>query len=175
MENNENNLPGWVLSDDSEGSLSGFSESDIQSDRALSSGDETDSDADNANNQERWVVNDRSAQQKSAFSGPAPGPNAVLGPDENELDFFHVFFPDFLLEILITQTNLYARQKQQTHPDPSWIPVTRDEMKAWLGMRVAMSILHLPQTSMYWSTDPLFGNLNIRKVMKRDRFDKISQ
>ena len=28
---------------------------------------------------------------------------------------------------------------------------------------------------MYWSTDSLFGNLNIRRVMKRDRFDKISQ
>lgn len=33
----------------------------------------------------------------------------------------------------------------------------------------------LPQTAMYWGTDPLFGNLNIRRVMIRDRFNKISQ
>ena len=28
---------------------------------------------------------------------------------------------------------------------------------------------------MYWATDPLFGNLFIPRVMKRDRFDKICQ
>ena len=38
-----------------------------------------------------------------------------------------------------------------------------------------MSVLHLPQRAMHWSTDSLFGNLAIKKVMTRDRFDKISQ
>ena len=90
-------------------------------------------------------------------------------------DFFLLFFPAFLFELIVNQTNLYARQRQQTRPDPRWTPVTEEEMKAWLGMRVAMSILYLPQTAMYWSTDSLFGNLAIKKVMTRDRFDKISQ
>ena len=44
-----------------------------------------------------------------------------------------------------------------------------------ISVRVYMSILELPQIAMYWSTDALFGNLNIRRVMKRDRFDKIYQ
>ena len=33
----------------------------------------------------------------------------------------------------------------------------------------------LPQMAMYWSTDSLFGGLGIKKIMKRDRFDKICQ
>lgn len=33
----------------------------------------------------------------------------------------------------------------------------------------------LPQLPMYWSSDKLFGNLSIRRIMKRDRFDKIQQ
>ena len=38
-----------------------------------------------------------------------------------------------------------------------------------------MSVLHLPENSMYWSKDFMFGGLFIPKVMKRDRFDKIAQ
>ena len=89
--------------------------------------------------------------------------------------FFLLFFQALLFELMVNQTNLYARQRQQTRPDPRWTPVTGEEMKAWLGMQVAMSILQLPQTAMYWSTDSLFGNIPITKVMTRDRFDEISQ
>ena len=121
------------------------------------------------------MENDQIARPKAQFYGPVPGANAVLGPDENELDFFLLFFPAFLFELIANQTNLYARQRQQTRPEPRWTPVTEEEVKAWLGMRVAMSVLHLPQTVMYLSTDSLFGNLAIKKVMTRDRFDKISQ
>lgn len=28
---------------------------------------------------------------------------------------------------------------------------------------------------MYWSTDPVYGGLSVRRVMKRDRFNKIQQ
>ena len=89
--------------------------------------------------------------------------------------FFLLFFPAFLFELRVNQTKLYARQRQQTRSDPRWTPVTGEELKAWLGMRVAMRIVQLPQTAMYWSADSLFGNLPIKKVMTRDIFDKISQ
>ncbi|MCG8074811.1 MAG: hypothetical protein JAY75_01030 [Candidatus Thiodiazotropha taylori] len=141
----------------------------------LSDGESNGSDDDANAQQARWQVNDRSDVGKSPFGGPQPGPTIILGPEDNELDFFNLFFPRFLLELIVAQTNLYARQKNAQRPDPNWREVSMREMLAWLGMRVYMSILQLPQTAMYWSTDSLFGNLNIRRVMKRDRFDKISQ
>ena len=122
-----------------------------------------------------WRVNDRSDHAKQQFTGPQPGTNVILGPDATEFDFFELFFPAFLLQLIVRQTNLYARQKIAQKPDPTWREVSLPEMKAWLGIRVYMSIVQLPQVPMYWSTDALFGNLSIRRVMKRDRFNKISQ
>ena len=60
-------------------------------------------------------------------------------------------------------------------PDHRWILVEKDEMKAFLGLRIYMSIVNLPETRMYWAKDHLFGNFGISHVMTRDRFDKISQ
>lgn len=57
----------------------------------------------------------------------------------------------------------------------NWSPVTVEDVQAYLGIRVYMSILALPNIDMYWSTDPVFGNLFTQKVMKRDRFDKMTQ
>lgn len=122
-----------------------------------------------------WSVNDRTPILKRAFRGPEPGATSIMDPDANELDFFHLFFPKHLVEAVVRQTNLYARQKIAVKPDPNWVEVTERELLAWFGIRVYMSILQLPVTAMYWSKDSLFGNLNIRRVMKRDRFDKISQ
>ncbi|XP_045184371.2 piggyBac transposable element-derived protein 4-like [Mercenaria mercenaria] len=126
-------------------------------------------------NNDTWSVNDKTPRPKRPFIGPEPGPTTLLSPDDKEWDFVELFFPVMLIELLVKQTNLYASQKQSRKPDPSWRQVTFVEMKAWLGICVYMSIIQLPQTQMYWSTDKTFGNLSIRKVMKRDRFMKILQ
>jgi hypothetical protein len=44
-----------------------------------------------------------------------------------------------------------------------------------MGMRIYMSVIHLPETSMYWSTDYMFGKFFLPTVMTRDRYYKISQ
>lgn len=202
MENHENRPieNGRVESDISDGEWSGYDGESLQSDISIESvsssisrvssvntadlsdwndaptDPESDSDGeDGAERRQRWKVNDRSNLQKQPFGGPQPGSTVILGPDSNELDFFQLFFPQFLIELLVEQTNLYARQKIAQKPDPNWRNVTDREMMAWLGVRVYMSLIVVPQTAMYWSKDPLFGNLSIRRVMKRDRFDKISQ
>ena len=154
--------------------FSGYSEDEMDSDRAYSSENNNSGQSGSESKQENgpdesWVVNDRTARPKFPFFGPVPGANVVLGPNENKLDFFLLFFTAFLFEIMVNQTNLYARQRQQICHDPRWTPVTVEEVKAWLGLRVAMSILYMPQTAMYWSIYPLFANLQMKKVV-RDRF-----
>ena len=70
---------------------------------------------------------------------------------------------------------MYAQQNIAVKPDHRWIPVEKDEMKAFLGLRIYMSTENLPETRMCWAKDRLFGNFGTSHVMTRDRFDKISQ
>ena len=73
------------------------------------------------------------------------------------------------------ETNLYAQQKIAVKLNPKWRAVTKEEIKAYLGIRMYMSIVKLPETRMYWAKDNFFRNFGICTVMTRDRFDKISQ
>ena len=98
-----------------------------------------------------------------------------LSQDANELDFLRLFLSDEMIASFVTESNRYAEQKQQrSGPDQNWIPISVPEMKAWLGLRIYMSIFVLPTQDMYWSTDWLFGNTFAGNVMKRGRFDKIT-
>ena len=104
-----------------------------------------------------------------------PGPTNILDENQTELHFFELLFTDKVYEILVRETNLYAQQKVAVKPDPKWRDVEKDEMKAYLGIRVYMSVVKLPETQMYWAKDFLFGSFGIAAIMPRDRFDKISQ
>ena len=108
------------------------------------------------------------------FSVQNPGPTNIPANGQ-EIDFFKLLFPDELYKHLVQETNLYAQQKIAVKPDHRWIPVEKDEMKAFLGLRIYMSTVNLSETRMYWAKDRLFGNFGISHVMTRDRFDKISQ
>lgn len=124
----------------SDSDISFGSESELESDSDISSDNET---VEEICDQTRWKANDRSDLPKRPFTGPDPGPTIDLDPNASEFDFFELFFPVFLIELLCRQTNLYAEQKQRIKPDANWRPVEEQEMKAWLGIRVFMSILEV--------------------------------
>ena len=109
------------------------------------------------------------------FSVQNPGATSVMDAEKEEINFFELIFTDEIYEILVRETNLYAQQKIAVKPDPKWRAVTKEEIKAYLGIRMYMSIVKLPETRMYWAKDIFFGNFGICTVMTRDRFDKISQ
>jgi hypothetical protein len=122
-----------------------------------------------------WINVDIQPKPKQAFQGPQPGPTSPLNDTAKEFDFFSQIFTGQCFDILVEETNRYAEQRQaESGEDPNWSPVTLTELKAWIGIRMFMSVLHLPSNDMYWSQDWLFGKLFIPKIMKRDRFDKIS-
>ena len=73
------------------------------------------------------------------FSVENPGPTNILNENQTELNFFLLLFINEVYEILVRETNLYARQKVGVKPDPKWREVEKDEMKAYLGIRVNMS------------------------------------
>jgi hypothetical protein len=51
---------------------------------------------------------------------------------------------------IVAQTNLYAMQLQQKlgHQDKQWTATTVDEIRAYLEIRIFMSVLQLPAMEM---------------------------
>eukprot|EP00112_Aurelia_sp_Birch-Aquarium-sp1_P024716 Seg794.2 transcript_id=Seg794.2/GoldUCD/mRNA.D3Y31 product="PiggyBac transposable element-derived protein 3" protein_id=Seg794.2/GoldUCD/D3Y31 len=86
-------------------------------------------------------------------------------------------FPESIYDILAAQTHLYALQLQvqQRQIDKNWKETTPDEIHRYIGVRVFMSVVQLPDIKVYWSQNKFYGNFAIGDVMTRDRFENISQ
>ena len=91
-------------------------------------------------------------------------------------DYFLLFLVDDFFELLATETNRYAQQIIQSRQFPpnsrvhKWRDTTADEMKAFVGLLMAMGIDDRPTYSSYWSQDVVFGGMFWGSVMPRDRF-----
>lgn len=102
-----------------------------------------------------------------------------LGANHGLLDLFFVVFDENFWDILVSQTNLYAKQimndERRRKLDDGWFPVTQNEMLAYFALCILMSQVKKPNIQMYWSTrevveTPIFG-----KVMPLKRFTQISR
>ena len=67
------------------------------------------------------------------------------GADLKAVDFLNRFFTNEVWDLLVTETNRYAALNisSASRPRP-WQPVTNEEMKAFIGILMAMGILRLP-------------------------------
>ena len=85
------------------------------------------------------------------------GPVNVLGRDKREVDFFHLLFPVRLLAWIANETNRFARQVQAVKGrDTRWTETNMNEICVFIGIRIYMSVVDLPDIKMYWSKDYLF-------------------
>ena len=74
-----------------------------------------------------------------------------------------------LLELIVEQSNFYAHQNGRN------FTVTKEELKAFLGINFVMAINKLPRIAEYWRVDNLIGNDDIQNTMIRNRFCEILQ
>ncbi|XP_072164713.1 piggyBac transposable element-derived protein 4-like [Diadema setosum] len=174
------------LSDEDDSDFEGFAVDEIggndsndDSDVGESSSDDGDddddeSDTDTQADAQEWSRDLHSFLARS-FSGPPPGPTTKLNETSTVLDFFFLLFPLTLIQHLVQETNRYAAQKRQANPNlPRWQPVSVEEMKCYLGIRLYLSIMPLPEMRWMWSSDDVFGHLRIAEFMSRKRFEGIS-
>ena len=84
------------------------------------------------------------------------------------MDFFVKFLKtneNDIIDILVTETNLYAQQQFAMKSRPpcilgshswlrNWMPVTRDEMPAFLGIVLSMGIIKKLTFESYWELNP---------------------
>ena len=74
-----------------------------------------------------------------------------------------------LLELIVEQSNLYAHQNGRN------FTVTKEELKAFLGINFVMAINQLPTIAESWKVDNMIGNNGIQNTMIQNRFCKILQ
>ena len=81
------------------------------------------------------------------------GPTVPI-PDA-PLDVFELFFSHDLQEMIVCESNRYARQVMGEERYRSWKKITVEELKAFFGFFILMGIDHLPSIVDYWSKDML--------------------
>lgn len=101
--------------------------------------------------------------------------------DASIYSYFRLFFTDSMTENIINQTNIFAQQLKDMHPNrekPSftlkkWRELTRDELFIYLAVVFMMGITHKPSLKSYWSTDLKLSTPIFSRLMSRDRFLQI--
>ena len=111
-----------------------------------------------------------------------PGPqNAAAELESDEpVDFLELILTDELLQHIADQTNLYANQYFQAHPETLphsrgkvWKPVSVTELKMFFGLTFLTGYIKKPNLEMYWSVDRMEATPYFNEVMPRNRFQLI--
>ena len=87
--------------------------------------------------------------------------------------FFSLFFDDWLLQHIVDQTNLYARQHPYRWANYQWFESTVDELRSFLGIFIATGLETLPNLADYWETNTILSQPGIVKGMSRNRFEQL--
>ena len=83
------------------------------------------------------------------------GPLIVLPADASAKDYFNLLFPTALWKTIVSETNHYIQQKGKP-----FVETFDAEMKAFIGLTMAMGIHRLPRIENYWNS---LWVLNIRQ------------
>ena len=121
------------------------------------------------------AVSENEGDERIPSFSQAVGPANVMPRESLALDFFQLFVDNRMLGNIIRETNRYACQLLQARNKDvrSWKEVSLEELKAFLGLLIAMSIHRLPSFRDYWSSDWVLGVPEFAKVMPRNRFLEI--
>ncbi|XP_050049948.3 piggyBac transposable element-derived protein 4-like [Dermacentor andersoni] len=96
-------------------------------------------------------------------------PHFSTKPVVRAADCFDLYFDDEVLEMIVERTNRAGALK---YPK-KWAVLTRDELRAYFGLLLLMSVSPRHHFYHYWSRDSLFNCEEIAKVMSFKRFQYI--
>ena len=95
--------------------------------------------------------------------GSLPDSQTILPP----ADYFRKFFDEDIMSHIVYHSNLYAIQSNPSNP----LLLSDLEFAQFLGIVMKMSVISLPRSRLYWSTQ--LGINQISSVMGRNRFEQI--
>ena len=113
--------------------------------------------------------NDKWSETSTATGLPKPftrdsGPFIILSPDAKPTDYFQLLFPESLFTLMCNETNRYAASRNKVAD--TCVP----ELKAFLGLIIAMGIHRLPQQRDYWDGHWVLNVPQFTQVFTRSRF-----
>ena len=128
--------------------------------------------------EEKWKAEDMEPIVP-IFTGNS-GVQVTISENPGALEIFKLFATDDFYDILVEQTNLYASQYIEMHPElgphsfaKKWRETNREEMGKFLALSLLMGIVKKPSIRHYWSLDPLLKGSVFNSVMGRNRFQAI--
>lgn len=96
---------------------------------------------------------------------PRP-PSAEAQLARNPVDFFNLFFDEKLLDLIVSQTNIYAQQKN------SELGFTKDELYVMLGALLLSGYAKYPHKRMFWNSTPDVPPI-LKNSMRLNRFETL--
>ncbi|KAM4724785.1 uncharacterized protein FYW61_013082 [Anableps anableps] len=109
-----------------------------------------------------------SAKDIPTWRGSLPGADETREP----IQYFRDFFDTDLLNTIVQQSNLYFTQESK-HNRYSGLKLDRNELEQFIGTLVYMSVVHLPTSGMYWSSECRVEQ--VADVITRERWKKIKE
>ena len=99
---------------------------------------------------------------------------SVRMESEIPLDFVNLYLTDEFWNLLVTETNRFARQFLANNPPSTctglWTPVDINNMKSFIAIIILMCLNHKPSLPMYWSVDDFIYTPIFSHIMTRNRF-----
>lgn len=113
--------------------------------------------------------------QAKPFEG---SPGLRVKQPNNEYEAFRIFMKDDLLELIVRETNLYAAEVQQVHPNCNkpnfslkrFTDIDKDELMIYFSILFLMGIVKKPTLQSYWTSDHFLATPIFSRLMSRDRF-----
>lgn len=113
------------------------------------------------------------------------GPQCDLTFLDTGFSYFMLSVGDDFFQVLAENTNLHAAHisppvnldpaAPHATSDDKWVETNADEMKAYVGINIAMGLHSLPEYKDYWSEDTLLQVPYVSKIMTRTRYEKLCQ
>ena len=76
--------------------------------------------------------------------------------DDGGASLFSLFFPDELIQLIVDETNRYAKECLASKGSDEHWETNIEKLKAYLGFTILMGLNKLPHIYDYWSTNPVF-------------------
>ena len=100
--------------------------------------------------------------------------------DYDIIQYFEIFWPQQIYQLIAEQTNLYAEQffdcPVEVPPNSryrAWKDTNAEEMQAFIALELAMGICNKPNIEAYWENYWMTATPNFHQVLPRDRFEII--